>query len=330
MATAPPNRKACDRCHDLKLACRRTSEGQCERCLKANRSCTSSPSLRHRKKRSCGRREPRNRGKPLQIRPGPLKGSSYLREICYLHYLRPGLTPLSHGRNTIPASSESTAVQLCVSIRASFRRPIEPLRRASSEQKHDKSFESAYARPSFPSLQGEEYKSYKTRPPSFMNYECFRQTPIEAEVGPRYLELRPPHSGLNCNEFQDTMAPEYFKETLPGYLSEVNWVHDAWKTLQADTTCSGTSAVCSGLDETHLPRLSIEDVFHLSQRFAFSLNTMANSSMLGSGQVDLTVASSVYSMLRDIHDIIIQLTAQSLQQSRDAVVRITNWHRLHT
>ncbi|KAH8160694.1 hypothetical protein CIB48_g7551 [Xylaria polymorpha] len=309
MATAPPNRKACDRCHDLKLACRRTSEGQCERCLKANRSCTSSPSLRHRKKRSCGRREPRNRGKPLQIRPGPLKAT--------------GETLFPPHRSRLLCNSVSQSEQAFAAPSNPFDEPQVNKNMISLSSPHN-------ARPSFPSLQGEEYKSYKTRPPSFMNYECFRQTPIEAEVGPRYLELRPPHSGLNCNEFQDTMAPEYFKETLPGYLSEVNWVHDAWKTLQADTTCSGTSAVCSGLDETHLPRLSIEDVFHLSQRFAFSLNTMANSSMLGSGQVDLTVASSVYSMLRDIHDIIIQLTAQSLQQSRDAVVRITNWHRLHT
>ncbi|OAQ99936.1 hypothetical protein LLEC1_04312 [Akanthomyces lecanii] len=43
------NRKACDRCHDQKLSCKRIGDGICDRCLRLNAECKSSPSLRYKK-----------------------------------------------------------------------------------------------------------------------------------------------------------------------------------------------------------------------------------------------------------------------------------------
>lgn len=43
------NRKACDRCHDQKLSCKRIGDGICDRCLRLNAECRSSPSLRYKK-----------------------------------------------------------------------------------------------------------------------------------------------------------------------------------------------------------------------------------------------------------------------------------------
>ncbi|KAH7145660.1 hypothetical protein B0J13DRAFT_442571 [Dactylonectria estremocensis] len=42
-------RKACDRCHAQKLSCKRFNDKACERCLRLNTECKSSPSLRYRK-----------------------------------------------------------------------------------------------------------------------------------------------------------------------------------------------------------------------------------------------------------------------------------------
>lgn len=44
------NRKACDRCHEQKLGCKRLPDGRCERCVKMKMDCKSSPSLRDAKK----------------------------------------------------------------------------------------------------------------------------------------------------------------------------------------------------------------------------------------------------------------------------------------
>jgi hypothetical protein len=43
--------------------------------------------------------------------------------------------------------------------------------------------------------------------------------------------------------------------------------------------------------------------------------------------MDPALVLSVYSRIRDIHDIIIQLTTQSLQLSKDAVVRLIDWQK---
>ncbi|PMB71814.1 hypothetical protein BM221_001910 [Beauveria bassiana] len=43
------NRKACDRCHNQKLSCKRIGKGVCDRCLRLNAECKSSPSLRYKK-----------------------------------------------------------------------------------------------------------------------------------------------------------------------------------------------------------------------------------------------------------------------------------------
>lgn len=42
-------RRACDRCHDHKLRCKRNGVNSCVRCLKARANCVFSPSLRARK-----------------------------------------------------------------------------------------------------------------------------------------------------------------------------------------------------------------------------------------------------------------------------------------
>ncbi|KAK7998991.1 hypothetical protein PG991_014666 [Apiospora marii] len=47
----PVLRRACDRCHTHKLSCQREASGQCTRCLKANATCTTSPSMRNRRHR---------------------------------------------------------------------------------------------------------------------------------------------------------------------------------------------------------------------------------------------------------------------------------------
>ncbi|ATY65456.1 Fungal transcriptional regulatory [Cordyceps militaris] len=43
------NRRACDRCHSQKLSCKRVGDGVCDRCLRLNAECKSSPSLRYKK-----------------------------------------------------------------------------------------------------------------------------------------------------------------------------------------------------------------------------------------------------------------------------------------
>lgn len=43
------NRKACDRCHKQKLACLRVGNERCARCIKLDKECKSSPSLRYKK-----------------------------------------------------------------------------------------------------------------------------------------------------------------------------------------------------------------------------------------------------------------------------------------
>ncbi|KAJ5097461.1 hypothetical protein N7456_008182 [Penicillium angulare] len=44
-----PSRRACDRCHELKLRCHRSDEEKCSRCLRAGSSCVFSPSNRGRR-----------------------------------------------------------------------------------------------------------------------------------------------------------------------------------------------------------------------------------------------------------------------------------------
>ncbi|KAK8137263.1 hypothetical protein PG984_005203 [Apiospora sp. TS-2023a] len=51
----PVLRRACDRCHTHKLSCHREASGQCTRCLKANATCTTSPSMRNRRHRRATR-----------------------------------------------------------------------------------------------------------------------------------------------------------------------------------------------------------------------------------------------------------------------------------
>ncbi|KAH6640084.1 hypothetical protein BKA67DRAFT_588574 [Truncatella angustata] len=47
----PILRKACDRCHEQKLSCKREGAAECVRCSRAGHTCTTSPSLRNRTRR---------------------------------------------------------------------------------------------------------------------------------------------------------------------------------------------------------------------------------------------------------------------------------------
>ncbi|TRX91050.1 hypothetical protein FHL15_008032 [Xylaria flabelliformis] len=178
-----PNRKACDQCHDLKLACRRINGGQCERCSKADQPCTSSPSLRHRKKRFSRPREPRYQSKPLPIRPAPPKGRDSLlpprRGLCdSMSQLQQ--TPTRANPSNEPQVDEGT---------------ISPSGPRSSNL-------------GFPTAQGGEfYRIYNQCHLSFINHEDVQQTPLAAEVGPRYLEPCLSRHGLSYNQFQDTISP---------------------------------------------------------------------------------------------------------------------------
>ncbi|KAK8093558.1 hypothetical protein PG997_000243 [Apiospora hydei] len=78
--TPPPrerNRKACDKCHQQKLSCKKIGGGdECERCHRLKRPCTSSPPLRNQRNSSATtRRNPREhdggrrRTKTLAILP---------------------------------------------------------------------------------------------------------------------------------------------------------------------------------------------------------------------------------------------------------------------
>ncbi|KAK8092203.1 uncharacterized protein PG998_015035 [Apiospora kogelbergensis] len=54
------NRKACDKCHQQKLSCKKMGGGdECERCHRLKRPCTSSPPLRNQRSSTTTRRNPR-------------------------------------------------------------------------------------------------------------------------------------------------------------------------------------------------------------------------------------------------------------------------------
>ncbi|KAI3320567.1 hypothetical protein HD806DRAFT_524603 [Xylariaceae sp. AK1471] len=309
---ALPNRKACDRCHDLKLGCRRIDKGPCERCLKANQSCLSSPSLRHRKKRSRRGRESRNRGRPLQIRPGP---------------------PKVTGGTLIPRPEQNQL--LCDSMSQSEQAPTAS--NLFSEPRVEKDIiglpSPCSSGPEISEFQHEEaYDFHNFHRSNLLGCEDFQQPPLAAEVGLGYLELRLHQPSLDYSRFQDTATPEYPEQALLEYLSEVNLAHDAWQSLQRDTTCGDTCTGYWGLgvvEQACSSKLSVEELFHFSRRFSSTLDAMASAGTLTSCHIDPALVLSVYSRIRDIHDIIIQLTAQSLQLSKDAVVRITNWHKLY-
>ncbi|TGJ80831.1 hypothetical protein E0Z10_g7930 [Xylaria hypoxylon] len=187
--------------------------------------------------------------------------------------------------------------------------------------------------PSFPEFQSEEvYKFHNFRRLSHVGSEDLQQAPSAVDVGLGYLELCLPYSSLDYNQFQDTTCPEHAKQTLLEYLSEVNLVHAAWRALERDTTCSGTNAdswgLKMGLDDMSPSGPCVQELFHLSQRFSSTLHTMVSTGMFTSCHMDPAITVLVYSRIQDIHNIIMQLATKSLQLSKDAMVRITNWDRL--
>ncbi|KAI0515153.1 hypothetical protein F5B22DRAFT_656339 [Xylaria bambusicola] len=254
-----PKRKACDRCHGLKLRCRRLDNEQCERCLKANQTCTSSPSLRYYKKKDWRGRAAKDIKRPLQIRPGPVEDNGAApppprqeKVLCDW---------MSHSEQA-PATSNS------------FDGP--------QTDKHIADLPSVHS--SGQDFTPYQYQSvFESQDINLTNQGDSERAPKigladGAELG--YLELCLPFSSLEYNELQNTARSDQVKQTLLGYLSELNLAHDACQALQRDTTCSHANMgdfEVKMVDGTRaaLPRLSIKELFQLSQRFSSTLHMMA-------------------------------------------------------
>ncbi|KAI0535908.1 hypothetical protein GGR58DRAFT_503798 [Xylaria digitata] len=311
MTTSIPNRKACDRCHDHKLGCRRADKGPCERCLKANLPCTSSPSLRYRRKGNCRGRESGSKRRLLHLRPGPLKATG---EILLLPQEDRLLCDLVSQLEQDPATSNPFGEPQVIKQMANILSPCSLGSDSAASQSE------------------EVYKFHNIRYSNLGDSGGLRPRPFAAEGELGYPELCPPYSSLNYNQFQDTNCSEYVKQTLLEYLSEVNLLHDAWQALEQDTTCSGTNAGSWGLkmvDDMSPSGPCIQELFHLSQRFSSTLHAMVSTGMFAPCHMDPAITVLVYSRIQDTHDIIIQLVTKSLLLSRDSMVRITNSSRLN-
>ncbi|KAJ3567182.1 hypothetical protein NPX13_g6861 [Xylaria arbuscula] len=172
-------RRACDRCHGLKLRCRRSDGEQCERCRKANQTCTSSPSLRHHKKKSPRGRTIGSMSRPIQIRPGPIEATG-------------DAPPLPPQRERVSCDSMSQSEQAPAAAS-----PFE-----DTANKH-------IARP--PSLPGAELSLTTPQRPAVLKSHILSQ-PKQGGCGAlperhstdlaelEYLQLRPP---LPYSQFQD-------------------------------------------------------------------------------------------------------------------------------
>ncbi|KAK5635908.1 hypothetical protein RRF57_011620 [Xylaria bambusicola] len=254
-----PQRKACDRCHGLKLRCRRLDKEQCERCLKANQTCTSSPSLRYYKKKSWRGRTAKDIKRPLQIRPGPIEDKGA----------------------TLPPPRQDK--MLC-----DWMSHLEQAPAASNSFDGSQTDKLIADLPSLHSA-GQDFMPYQYRSvfdSHNMNLsnqgDCGSAPKIGlaggAELG--YLELCIPLSSLEYSQLQNTARSDEVKQTLLGYLSELNLAHDACLALQRDTTCSRTgvgSFEVKLVDDTRAAPslLSIAELFQLSQRFSSTLDMMA-------------------------------------------------------
>lgn len=97
------SRKACDRCHDLKLRCHRNESGQCSRCARAGANCLFSPSNRGRRPNHQDRRNGSHISKWTSNRPlamgltsqMPYSPNAHLEDIDLLNRLSTP-DPLEH------------------------------------------------------------------------------------------------------------------------------------------------------------------------------------------------------------------------------------------
>ncbi|KAI1260822.1 hypothetical protein F5Y18DRAFT_431807 [Xylariaceae sp. FL1019] len=164
-----------------------------------------------------------------------------------------------------------------------------------------------------------------------MNREDFQQQIHTVEVGQDHPSLQLHDLNFDVGQFHDTNLPESPRQILLDQLSEVNLAYDAWVSSQraGDSSCGRY-----GGDDLDISRhdlsspLSVEELFSLSQRFASTLNAAAGLGILSTcHMVDSALVLSLHSRIRDIHDIIVQVAAESLQLSNDALERISHWHR---
>lgn len=141
-----------------------------------------------------------------------------------------------------------------------------------------------------------------------------------------YLEICPTQfPSLGYNLFQDTTRLGQVKQIFLGYLTELNLAHDAYQALHRNTTCSGTSSrgfEVMMVPAGPLPRLSIEELFHLSHRFTSTLHMMSSAGMFTAQHVDPALLLLVYSRMQDVHYLALQLVSKSLQLSKHAMTRI--------
>ncbi|KAI1358800.1 hypothetical protein F5Y08DRAFT_345329 [Xylaria arbuscula] len=294
-------RRACDRCHGLKLRCRRSDGEQCERCRKANQTCTSSPSLRHHKKKSPRGRTIGSMSRPIQIRPGPIEATG-------------DAPPLPPQRERVSCDSMSQSEQAPAAAS-----PFE-----DTANKH-------IARP--PSLPGAELSLTTPQRPAVLKSHILSQ-PKQGGCGAlperhstdlaelEYLQLRPP---LPYSQFQDIARLNQVKQTLLGYLNELNLAHDAYQTLDRDTTCRSTGSASFEImmvPPYPLPQLSIKELLHLSQRFTSTLHMMASTGMLTAQHVDPALPLLVYSRMQDVHSLALQLINKSLELPKNAMACI--------
>ncbi|KAI0145265.1 hypothetical protein GGR57DRAFT_507040 [Xylariaceae sp. FL1272] len=163
-----------------------------------------------------------------------------------------------------------------------------------------------------------------------INHEDFRQHIHTAEVRQDHADLQLFDLNFDLAQFHDTNLADSPRQVLLDQLSEVNLAYDAWVSSQR----AGGSCGRYGSDDLTISRhvssspLSVEELFSLSQRFSSALNAAAGSGIPSTCHiVDSALVLSLHSRIRDIHDIIIQVATESLQLSKDAIERISHWHR---
>ncbi|KAI0397194.1 hypothetical protein F5Y17DRAFT_470784 [Xylariaceae sp. FL0594] len=143
------------------------------------------------------------------------------------------------------------------------------------------------------------------------------------ELGLRQLELCLSGYVVECGRLRTMHGHGH------GYFSEMNREHSGLLSLKRDTTCGDVThaAYCTsgGGGRQFSVGVSIEHLFRLSRHFSSAINSILS---LGSDicHEDLMQISMVYSKLESMHDTIVQLTARSIQLSKDATVDALNYH----
>ncbi|KAI8625072.1 hypothetical protein F5Y19DRAFT_479945 [Xylariaceae sp. FL1651] len=216
-----------------------------------------------------------------------------------------------------------------------LRQPSATSNYFSAQAKQDTSPRSSYD-PflAFPKVQRDEaYDTQDFHPSTLSRTSCeaYQQQSYTSEVGPEYLGPHLLHFSLDCNQFHEATSPPHPEQVLLDHLSKVNRAYDSLVSLQRDTSCCGTYVGWEFSAPTQIcpSPPSIEDLFYLSQQFSFILNAMTSAGTLTTGHIaDSALVFAIHSRIRDIHNIVAQLTTRSLQLSRDAVGRMGDCHKL--